>query len=194
MNRADATDPNEIDQITDLYLGGAKPGSAGAWWDRDPAQPDYRADQPWPQVTADHGAQPRYRKRSRDPWRPDPFADGGEPPPSKAETSASLISRALAGIAREHAPKLASVRRTSADIEDIIETKIMPIARWTAKDLPPTARDRVLREFRDLVRGLLKNEVALCTALSEIAVIEYRLRKCNEDLLHPTKIPSKQNQ
>ena len=125
-----------------------------------------------PRILPDHGAQPRRPKLvvtyTRDNagsihhYRPRNSAlfDDVERPPSEAETSASLIHRALVALAKGHAPSLAAIARTTAEIEEIIETEVMPIARWTAKDLRPTLRDRVLREFKDLVRDLLKNEVA----------------------------------
>jgi hypothetical protein len=141
-----------------------------AAWDRREGEAPRYAD--IPRTVPDHGAQPRrprltvvytrdnlgsihhYRPRNTS------LFDNIERPPSEAETSAWLIHRALVGMARAEARKLAAIARTAAEIEEIIETKIMPLARWAAKDLRPTVQDRVLREFKDLVRELLKDEVA----------------------------------
>jgi hypothetical protein len=104
------------------------------------------ADRYVPHAVPDHGAQPRYRARPTRPVAIDPIGEDFSP----SQIRKVGIARALAKIARSHAPKLSW--RTDTEIEKFIEAEALPDARFVAGSLPPADRTKVLDQFVVVLR------------------------------------------
>jgi hypothetical protein len=147
MSKADATDPNVIDNM--LVDCGSDHHSA-------------------PVIVPDHGRQPRPPKRptlvvyKSDPhngrhlYRPvdDPYRmslDEGAEYDDRRYSKERKIVQLLTDTARYHAPKLS--RRRESMVEDTMEREgIMSAARFIAGELPLDARSRVLATFTSILR------------------------------------------
>jgi hypothetical protein len=142
MSRADATDPNAIDEINpdDLVHSGR---------DRDDLR--HQGDRGWwPQVTPDHGAQPRYKKPPREKWRIDPFAE--QPIPlTEHERLITDAARRLARIARAEAPRLANggfhEDAIGREINDVLTPRVALVVSLLQED----ERGLALGEFKRVI-------------------------------------------
>jgi hypothetical protein len=110
------------------------------------------ADRYVPHTVPDHGAQPRYRARPTRLAAVDPIGDDFSP----SQIRKVGIARALAKIARSHAPKLSW--RTDAEIARFIELEALPDARWVAGPLPPADRAAVLNRFVEVLWDVISTQ------------------------------------